>query len=99
MTAATTHHNPPGFLYRGDLAETRRIYFIEYFGKDSSFDRWRFSLYYAPHLAATHFEHSEEDARRFLDRHQKYTSPDYSAWRGAFEAGAAGGMDTQEHRP
>lgn len=78
-------NTPQGFLYRGDEPETVRVMFIEYKGKDISFNRWRFSLYYETHMAATHFEPSAEAAERFMARHKPLVWPDYSEWRASLE--------------
>lgn len=78
-----------GFLYResGGLAVVVR--YIESCGKDAGVDRWRFYLYYEPHLAATHFERSAEAAEAFLARHKALTWAEYGAWRAAWEGRAA----------
>ena len=60
------------------------IRYVDYKGKDISFDRWRFDLYYMPHLAETHFENSEADALAFLEKIKGKVYEDYDAFRGDF---------------
>lgn len=70
---------PTGFLHKDQFSEnTQRVYFMEYKGKDISFDRWRFDLYYAPNFAMTHFEYSENAAMEFLNNHKAECFSDYS---------------------
>jgi len=65
-----------GFKFEG-----KRIYYIDAQGKDISFDRWRVSLYYAPHLAATHFLSSQAEYDRFLEDHRPDTFSEYEDFR------------------
>jgi hypothetical protein len=56
---------------------SHQVYFMECKGKDISFPRWRFSLYYEPHLAMTHFVDSEEAYNQFIDSHKDECFSDY----------------------
>ena len=74
---------PTGFLYTGEYAKDAiKVLFIEPKGKDVSFPRWRFSLYYDKYLAATHFEYSEEGANNFLakNNHKCFSEHDFDKW-------------------
>ena len=71
-----------GFLYSGDyFGDTCRVYYIDSKGKDISFNRWRFCLYYTDNTAATHFTYSEESAAAFMDTHKAQVYDDYDAFR------------------
>ena len=75
-----------GFTYTGEFQTNPvNVGYIEYKGKDISFDRWRFSLYYEPNMAALHFEHSEQAANEFLSKHQRETHADYTEWSTTYE--------------
>ena len=69
---------PPGFDHEG-----YRIMFIEPCGKDVSFNRWRFHLYYAPNFAVTHFEPSAKTAAAFMAHHAGKVYADYTDYRSA----------------
>jgi len=65
-----------GFNHDGET-----IYFMEPKGKDISFNRWRITLYYAPHLAKTHFEYSEQAYNHFLKSHSDFVYDRYMDYR------------------
>lgn len=61
---------PTGFAHTDDFdGVIRHVWFIEPKGKDISFPRWRFALYYARNYAMTHFEPSQAAADAFIARH------------------------------
>ena len=67
---------PPGFIHEG-----KRVYYMDKHGKDISFPRWRVVLYYASHLAMTHFLPSQADYDEFLSTHAKYCYSSYDEFR------------------
>ena len=78
-TVVSVQEVPPGFEFTDEFNEknTQQIYFIEAKGKDISFDRWRFELYYAKNYAMTHFEPSQAAADAFMAKHAPLCYPDY----------------------
>lgn len=72
-------NNHQGFRHEG-----KRIFFIEGKGKDISFERWRVTLYYEPHLAKTFFFPSEKAYETFLRENLPKTFEhyeDFRAWK------------------
>ena len=66
---------------KGFEFEGKRIYFMDGRGKDISFERWRVSLYYNHHQAATHFLPSQAEYDAFLTEHQADCYDDYDKFR------------------
>jgi hypothetical protein len=62
-----------GFKHSG-----RTIYYIDGHGKDASFERWRVTLYYAPHYAETHFLQNEAEYNAFIANRLQHTYADFS---------------------
>jgi hypothetical protein len=69
-----------GFI-RIDKGEERRIYYIEKRGKDSSFQRWRATLYYAPNFAVTAFFDSESEYSRYCSIWEKFCFSDFEQFK------------------
>ena len=67
---------------KGFRFEGKRIYFMDGRGKDISFERWRVSLYYEPHKAATHFLTSQAEYDTFLTTHRPVCYQDYQEYAG-----------------
>lgn len=67
-----------GFEYEG-----KRIFYIDPQGKDISFDRWRATLYYEPHMAMTAFFPTLAAYDVFLHEHIHDTYMDYQCYRDA----------------
>ena len=77
---------PIGFIH-SDVFNGRahRVYFIDPKGKDISFDRWRFDLYYANNFAMTHFEPSQEAADAFYEMFSPMCFANYTDFRTTFQ--------------
>lgn len=81
-----TNTKPAGVLYAGEFCpKAKRIFFMEAKGKDISFPRWRICLYYKSHLAATHFEYSQEAYDNFIAKNAGACYSDYAAFRNNFD--------------
>jgi hypothetical protein len=78
---------PTGFIYTGEFNpnEPRNVLFMECKGKDISFPRWRIALYYAAHLAETHFSYSEADYNAFIAKHAPFCFSDFTEFSELFE--------------
>lgn len=68
-----------GFNFRDDTSgKIRRISFMEPMGKDISFERWRITLYYHRHFAATAFFDNAVEYEAFIKKHAAECYEDYS---------------------
>ena len=76
-----------GFTYSDD-GKIRTILFIEPRGKDSrrDIDRWRLTLYYSPHYAATHFCDTEAEYDAFLRQFVPHCFADYATFHAWWRA-------------
>lgn len=81
-TVVSVSEVPPGFEFTDEFNDknTQQIYFIEAKGKDISFDRWRFTLYYARNYAMTHFEPSQAAADAFMAKYAPLCYSDYTGF-------------------
>lgn len=79
--SAPSFERPIGRMYFGE-----RIMFIEAKGKDISFNRYRFTLYYEPHKALTHFEYTPERAAEFMAENAPYVYANYDDYRAAVQS-------------
>jgi len=77
----TTAVNGGDMERKGFMHEKTRIFFIEGRGKDISFERWRVSLYYAPHYAKTYFLETEKEYHDFITTNQRKCYLDYGLFR------------------
>ena len=77
---------PIGFMHSDVFnGGAHRVYFIDPKGKDISFDRWRFDLYYANSSAMTHFEQSQEAADAFYEMFSPMCFANYTDFRTTFQ--------------
>jgi hypothetical protein len=65
--------NPNGFLNNG-----HRIYYMDYCGKDSGFNRWRIYGYYESHKAETIFFNSESEYNEFIKINNTFCYSDFA---------------------
>ena len=71
-----------GFTFIDPLTGIMRVcYFMEGHEKDISFPRWRLTLYYASHLAATIFFDSKEKYDEYISAHQEDVYSDFDLFK------------------